>query len=202
VSISLPELLWLYLTALLSSHTSATCMTLAEALPTVSHDRLTRLLPAHWSGQTRLELAFRTLFVWELGYLIIDATVIPKLCATTIEGLAWGFSSQERRAVYGLSLGLLVWTAGTLRTPLGLRLWRKGGASKYALALESLSYARNRLRWRPEYVLFDAWYPSKARLMRMRDDGWHFVCWLKKNRRCNGQSLRTSRFHPYWAETG
>ena len=40
--------------------------------------------------------------------------------------------------------------------PLGLRLWRKGGASKYALALELLSYARNRLRCRPEYVLFDA----------------------------------------------
>jgi hypothetical protein len=122
VGISLPELLWLYLTALLSSRTSATCVALAGALPSVSHDRLMRVLPAHWSGRTRPELAFRTLFVWERGYLIVDATVIPKPCATTIEGLAWGFSSQGRRAVYGLSLGLLVWTAGTLRIPLGLRL--------------------------------------------------------------------------------
>jgi hypothetical protein len=59
-----PELLWLYLTALLYYRTSASCVALAEALPTVSHDRLTRMLQAEWSGQTLLELAVRTLFVW------------------------------------------------------------------------------------------------------------------------------------------
>jgi hypothetical protein len=33
---------------------------------------------------------------------------------------------------------LLVWTDGTVRIPLGMRLWRPGGASKIALALELL----------------------------------------------------------------
>jgi hypothetical protein len=107
---------------------------LAEALQTVSHDCLTRLLQATWSGQTLLELAVRTLFVWERGYLIIDDTVLPKPFATAIEGLAWVFSSQERKPVYGLSLVLLVWTNGTLRIPLSMRLWHKGGPSKYVLA--------------------------------------------------------------------
>jgi putative transposase len=78
----------------------------------------------------------------------------------------------------------------------------KGGPSKYALALELLSYARNRLHCRPEYVLFDAWYPSKALLKRIRDYGWYFVCRLKKNRRFNGQPLRAYRRHPYWTESG
>ena len=91
---------------------------------------------------------------------------------------------------------------GRSRIPLGMRLWHKGGPSKYALALELLSYARNRLRCRPEYVLFDAWYPSKALLKRIRDYGWYFVCRLKKNRRFNGQPLRAYRRHPYWAESG
>jgi len=95
--------------------------------------------------------------------------VIPKPFAAAIEGLAWVFSSQERKPVYGLSLVLLVWTNGTLRIPLGMRLWRQGGPSKYKLALEGLSYARHRLRCRPEYVLFAAWYPSKAVLKRIRD---------------------------------
>ena len=183
------ELLWLYLTALLYSRTSVTCVALAEVFPTVSHDRLTRLLQADWSGQTLLDSAFRTLFAWERGYLIIDDTVIAKPFATAIEGLAWVFSSQERRPVYGLSLVLLVWTDGTFRVPLGVRLWRKGGASKHILALELLSHARNHLRCRPEYVLFDAWYPSKALLKRVRDYGWYFVCRLKRKRRFNGQSL-------------
>jgi putative transposase len=198
----MPMLVWRYLTALLYYRTSSSCVALAEALETVSHDRLTRMLQADWSGHTLLERACRTLFVWERGYLILDDTVIPKPFATAIESLAWVFSSREGKPVYGFSLVLLVWTNGTLRLPLGLRLWHKGGPSKYELALELLSYARNRLRCRPAYVLFDAWYPSKVLLKRIRTYGWYFVCRLKKNRRFNGRPLRAYRRHPYWTETG
>lgn len=84
----MPTLLWLYLAALLYYRASASCIALAEALRTVSHDRLTRLLQRDWSGQTFLDLACRTLFVWGLGYLIFDDTVILKPFATAIEGLA------------------------------------------------------------------------------------------------------------------
>jgi hypothetical protein len=97
---------------------------------------------------------------------------------------------------------LLIWTDGQSRIPLGMQLWRKGGPSKYASALELLSYARNRLRCHPEYVLSDAWYPSKALLKRIWDYGWYVVCRLKKNRRFNGPPLRTYRRHPYWTESG
>jgi len=130
----MPALLWHYLTALLYYRTSGSCVALAEALESVSHDRLTRLLQGDWSGQTRLELTFRTLFVWQRGYLILDDTVIPKPFATAMESLAWVFSSQARKPVYGFSLVWLIWTNGTLRIPLGIRLWRKGGASKFQLA--------------------------------------------------------------------
>jgi DDE superfamily endonuclease len=146
----MPTLVWRYLTALLYYRTSSSCVALADALKTVSHDRLTRLLQADWSGQILLELAVRTLFVRERGYLILDDTVIPKPFAAAMESLAWVYSSQERKPIYGFSLVLLVWTNGSVRVPLGVRLWHKGGASKYGLALELLSYARNRLRCRPE----------------------------------------------------
>ena len=106
----MPALIWLYLTALLYYRTAATCMAMSEALQTVSHGRLTRMLHADWSGQTLPENAGRMLFVWERGYLILDDTVIPKPFATAMESLAWVFSSQERRPVYGFSPVLLVWT--------------------------------------------------------------------------------------------
>ena len=64
-----------------------------------------------------------------------------------------------------------------------MRLWRPGGLSKIELALELLRYARHHLHSRPEYVLCDAWYPSRRFLKRLRDYGWYFVCRLKKNRR-------------------
>jgi Transposase DDE domain len=175
-------------------------MALAEGLQTVSHDGLTRLLQADWSGPTLLELAWRTLFACERGALLVDDTVLPKPFATAIEGLAWLYSRQERKPIYGLSLVLLVWTNGTLRVPVGMRLWRRGGASKHALALEWLSSARNRLRCRPEDVLFDAWYPSKALLQRIRDSGWYFGCRLKKNHRFNGHAVRPQRRPPCRAE--
>jgi hypothetical protein len=50
----MPELVWLYLTVLLYYRTSANCVALAEALDTVSHERLTRLLQSEWSGQRLL----------------------------------------------------------------------------------------------------------------------------------------------------
>ena len=58
----MPALIWLYLTAVLNYRTSVSCVALAEALETVSHDRLTRMLQADGSGQRLLELACRTLF--------------------------------------------------------------------------------------------------------------------------------------------
>jgi putative transposase len=198
----MPTPVWRYLTALLYDRTSGSGVALAEALGTVSHDRLTRLLQGEWSGHTRLDVACRTLFVWERGFLILDDTVSPKPFATAMEGLAWVFSSQERRLVYGFSLVLLVWTDGRLRVPLGVRLWHKGGPSKYGLALEWLSPARHHRRCRPAYVLFDAWDPSKALRKRIRDYGWDFVCRLKKKRRFNGHAVRHHRRHPYWTAIG
>jgi Transposase DDE domain len=198
----MPELLWLYLTALRYDHPSVSCVALAEALETGSHARLTRLLQADWSGHTRLALALRPLFVWERGALLIDDPVLSKPFATASEGLAWVFSSQERKPMDGRSLVLLVWTNGPRRSPLGLRRWRKGGPSKDALALEGLSHARHRLRCRPDDVLFDAWYPSRRLLKRLRHDGWDVGCRLKKHRRCHGQPLRRYRRHPSWVETG
>ena len=198
----MPTLVWLYLTALRYYGTSANCVALAEALAPVSHDRLTRLLQGDGSGQRLLELAWRTLFVWDKGDLIIDATVLPKPFAPALEGLAWGFSSVERQPVYGRSLVRLVWTHGTRRIPLGRRLWHEGGPSQHELALALRSYARKRLRCRPESVLCDAWYPSKALRKRIRNSGWSVGCRRQKNRRFNGHAVRYHRRHPYGAECG
>jgi hypothetical protein len=130
----MPQLLWLYLTALLYQRASMRCVALAEALETGSQDRLTSLLQGHWSGPTRLDRAIRTRFGWDRGYLMSDDTIRAKPSTTAIEGRAWVFSSQEQKPVYGLSVVVLIWTKGTPRTPLGLRLWRQGGPSQYASA--------------------------------------------------------------------
>ena len=198
----MPEPLWIYLMALLYCTNLTTCSAMADAFDSVSHDRLTRLLHGPWSGHTLLHLALRTLFTVAGGYLIIDDTVVEKPYARLLGEAAWVWSSKQSKVVCGVSVVLLVWTDGQVRIPLAFRCWHKGGLSKGDLALDLLSYARNRLRCKPQFVLFDSWYPSKKLLKRIRDYGWYFVCQLKKNRRFEGVPLARYLWQPYWHATG
>jgi Transposase DDE domain len=102
----------------------------------------------------------------------------------------------------GVSVVLLVWTDGPVRLPLAVRPWHKGGPSKFTLALELLSYARNRLRCKPQFVRFDSWYPLKPLLKRLRDYGWYVVFQLNKHRRFAGRPLVRSLQQPYWHARG
>ena len=178
----MPEPLWIYLMALLYFTRLTTCSAIADAFDSASHDQLTRMLQGTWSGHTLLDLALRVLFAVAGGYLIVDDTVVAKPAARLLGEAAWVWSNKDRKVLFGVSVVLLVWTDGQHRVPLAFRVWHKGGVSKYDLALELLSYARNRLKCKPQFVLFDSWYPSKKLLKRLRDYGWYFVCRLKKNR--------------------
>ena len=198
----MPEPLWIYLMALLYFTNITTCSAIADAFDSASHDQVTRMLQGPWSGQTRFNLALRILFTVAGGYLILDDTVVEKPYARLLGEAAWVWSSKQRQVVFGVSVVLLVWTDGQVRIPLGYRVWHKGGVSKYTLALELLSYARNRLKCKPHFVLFDSWYPSKQLLKRLRDYGWYFVCQLKKNRTFDGRPLHAYRQHPYWQAVG
>jgi hypothetical protein len=114
----MPEPLWIYLMALLYFTRVSTCTTLAAAMADASHDRLTRMLHGTWSGQTLLDLAWRTLFPVAGGYLIVDDTVREKVYARCLGEAAGVWSNKQQRIVCGVSVVLLVWTNGQIRIPL------------------------------------------------------------------------------------
>jgi Transposase DDE domain len=198
----MPEPVWIYLMALLYFTKVSTWSTMADAFDSASHDGLTRRLHGDWSGHTLLEMALRVLFGVAGGYLILDDTVVEKPYARLWGEAAWGWSSKQQKVVFGVSMVLRVGTDGKVRLPVGYRIWHTGGDSKYTCALELLRYARNRLKCKPQFVLFDSWYPSKPLLRRIRDYGWYFVCQLKKNRRLEGIPLHLYLQQPYWQATG
>ena len=198
----MPEPLWIYLMALLYFTKISTCSTMADVFDSASHDRLTRMLHGRWSGQTLFDLALRILFAVADGSLILDDTVVEKPYARLLGEAAWVWSNKQQKVVFGVSVVLLVWTDGEVRIPVGYRVWHKGGPSKVDLALELLSYARNRLKCQPQFVLFDSWYPAKRLLKRLKDYGRYFVCQLKKSRLFEGVALHAYRPHPYWHAIG
>ena len=95
------------------------------------------MLNGDWSGQTLLDWALRLLFLVVGGYLIVDDTVVEKPHAKRLNEAGWVWSSKRNKAVYGVSVVLLVWTDGQLRIPIGFRVWKKGGPSKFELAGEA-----------------------------------------------------------------
>lgn len=98
---------------------------------------------------------------------------------------------------------LLLWVKGNKRVVLDAQLYQpESGKSKIDIALAMLSYARNTLKIKPEFVLFDSWYAAKAIMKRLTDYGWGFVSRIKKNRLFNGKKLSLYRLNPYWNETG
>jgi putative transposase len=198
----MPEPLWIYLMALLYFTKVSTCSTIADAFDSASHDCLTRMLHGDWSGQTLFDLALRVLFVVAGGYLILDDTVVEKPYARLLGEAAWVWSNKQQKVVFGVSVVLLVWTDGAIRIPVGYRVWHKGGPSKVDLALALLSHARNRLKCKPQFVLFDSWYPAKRLLKRLKDYGWYFVCQLKKSRIFEGVAFHAYRPHPSWHAIG
>lgn len=170
-----------------------------------SHDFLSRILKDEKLEWQTLLSSFLLRIFGKLreGFLIIDDTVIDKSFAKVIENLAWIFCSKKNKSVFGLNIVVLVWSNSTITIPLAFKLWKKDSKkSKYDLALELLSYAKNFLRIKPKYVVFDSWYAGKRILQRIYGYNWKFICRLKKNRKFNGVQLQRYKKNPYWIKEG
>jgi len=167
----------------------------------ISHDSLNRVLHDDWEGKKHLEKVTNPKKL-RGGYLEIDDTVIEKPHTKKLDGAGYVYSSSKKKAVYGYQLVLLIWTNGKRRIILDQQIYQKGGKTKIEIALAMLSYARNKLKLKPKYVLFDSWYAAQAILTRISNYGWYFCTRIKKNRSFNGKRITDYKTNPYWNEVG
>ena len=199
----MPLQIFTYVKGLLTVSESATCTALSRVVGR-SHDSLTRIIQdTKLEWQILLSSCIRKILgKLSDGYLMIDDTVINKSFAKVINNISWVYCSKEERSVLGLNIVVLAWSNGVVTIPLAIKIWKEGGKSKYDLALELLSYARNILRIKPKYVAFDSWYASKKILKRLQKYGWTFYTQIKKNRKFNGIQVQRRHKNPYWMEAG
>ena len=125
-----------YLKGLIYRNTRSSCVCLAS-LSGIAHDQLYRLLYADFPYSRRLWEWFASKLIGEKGYLILDDTTWQRLTKKA-EAVSFVWDSSTGKIVFGMSVVLLIWTDGTRKVPLGLRVWKKGGKSKVILAEELL----------------------------------------------------------------
>jgi putative transposase len=190
-----------YVHALIISIENNSALSFAESVEGVSHDQFTRSL--HKSGQwLRVLVAFVTKSRLGKGYLILDDTILEKYT----QGLKCIFKLKDSKTgnyVYGLNIVLLCWSDGKRCIPLLFHIYRGKGVSKLDLAMKLLAFAHDVLKLKPDYVLFDSYYGSRALMQQILGYHWQFVTRLKKNRKLNGQQVKRCRNGiPYWSAQG
>ena len=168
-----------YLTGLIFRNTRSSCCCLAS-LTEVAHDRFYRLLYANFPFSRRLWEWFASRLIGTGGYLVIDDSAWQRFTRRA-EAVSFVWDSQVGKVVFGMNVVLLIWTDGTCKVPLGLRIWQKGGKSKIELACELLTQVRAD-GVKPVYVLFDSWYSCNKLLNLLHGFGWRYIGRAKVNR--------------------
>ena len=170
-----------YIAALLVVERGAALARAGRALPGVSHDRLTRLLgerslPALLMACLRAVARPLGPAVW-----IIDDVIVPKPASRT---LAWAkglWCPAQRRYVHAINIVVLFACWGSLRIPLGFRLWCPKEQTTKACYQTKLMLARDLVaevladRLRCQYVVFDSWYTTRVLTDYLESQGltWH-----------------------------
>jgi putative transposase len=175
------------LEALAQSPINTSALAMAEGQD-FAHDTLYRALnqPLALFFELSLELC-KAMGGLDRGYLILDDVLIQRYRSGKL-GLKKARDTSTGAWVFGLSLVVLAWTDGKRRIPLAFLPYFGEEESKLDLALALLEWAKE-AGFRPEGVLFDAWYAARQVLEWLHAHGWPFVTRLRSNRVLDGVQL-------------
>ena len=135
------------------------------------------------------------------GYFVLDDSMMVRYGSGKLK-LKKIKNSSTGQYTYGFNIVLLIWTNGTIRIPIGFRVFlaQEGEKSKIELALEMLEEAK-KLGLQPKYVLFDAWYGAESILNYLEGAAWKFVTRLRNNRLLDKVQVSKDR-RVYWVKVG
>ena len=120
--------------------------------------------------------------------LVVDDTLADKRYSKKIDIVSRQYSGNEHSVIPGIGIVNLLWLEKESGDycPIDYRIYDKksDGKTKNNHCREMLKLAKER-GIKPDVVVFDSWYCSKGNLIAIRDFGWDWVAFLKKNRKIN-----------------
>jgi putative transposase len=184
---------WFYVCTFVEPETGESLSLLVDGVDTEVMGWVLRELRA-WLGEGE-----EAWVVLDRGYLLLDDVLIQRYRSGKL-GLKKARDTSTGAWVFGLSLVVLAWTDGKRRIPLAFLPYFGEEESKLDLALALLEWAKE-AGFRPEGVLFDAWYAARQVLEWLHAHGWPFVTRLRSNRVLDGVQLRR-RGGTRWVKAG
>ncbi len=150
--------------------------------------------------QELLRKAWESIFTITEGWIIIDEIVLEKSKVGKYKKVKKRYKSAGGYITPAISVVLIIWSNGVIRVPIGFRI--RGEESHIDTALGLLSWLRNKMKFKPLYVSFDAGFASKKLLKRIDDYGWIFVCRIPKTRKFEGIQIWRYKKQGFWNNCG
>lgn len=158
----------------------------------------------------------------EGGKLIIDNSTIDKSYSKKLEGASYVWDSRKGRSVYGYSIVHFSWVINGFHIPLLSKIYtpgevipgkftKKGNPKRKKavqthseIACELLSFARNKLKLKPDAVYFDSFFTCKKVLKLLKGYNWKAVFAIRSNLKFEGEKLNKRKWKssPEWGKLG
>ena len=170
--------------------------------PELNYTELRNFFAENFNPQELIKDVFSILFKITNGWLILDEIVLKKSKEGKLKSCKRRYKSAGGYITPAVSIILLIWTNGKVRIPLNFTLRREDCGSPSEIAMELLSWLRNKMKYKPLCVLFDAGFTKQTLLKRIDDYGWLSVYTLPKSRTFNGEQLKKYKKQGYWNDIG
>jgi hypothetical protein len=183
------------------SLSNSSLLSITNQVENLDYQELTAFFKEEYLTQDILNSSKEVLFSDNSGKLMFDEIVLSKSKRGITKFVKRRYKSTGGYIVPGVSIILLVWVQGDLRFPIRFKL-RNNNEMISESTLELLSWFRNKVKKKPESIVFDSGFPSYKILKRIKDYGWTYVCRIPKTRKFNGKQIWKAQPRGYWNEVG
>jgi hypothetical protein len=183
------------------SLSNSSLLSITEQVENMNYQELTAFFKEEYLTQDIINSSKEVLFADNSGKLMFDEIVLAKSKRGITGIVKRRYKSTGGYIVPGVSIILLVWVQGDLRFPIRFKL-RHNDENISESTLELLSWFRNKVKKKPESIVFDSGFPSYKILKRISDYGWTYVCRIPKSRRFNGKQIWKAQPRGYWNQVG